>query len=175
MVPHPEGEDDLLARVREVNGLGLSGLELRVALLEQLPCVSGPHERTVRHPADLHRNFAWHSWTPDLLVKRYRDYLGMIERWRLAHPDRVRRYSANPGIDLPDLDDGDGRSKEESAWDRATHGRQLFDVHELRHEHYRQTGEWLPLSEWRTNEWGHLVMVERGPLREYPTSQEDEQ
>ena len=166
-----------MARVREVNDRGLSDFELRAALLELMPPVAGPHSSAVRHPADMRRGVPWHAWSPELLVERHEVYLGMVERWHRAHPGEMRRYRANfnlYGTEVPGLTDEQLRLNKELAWDLATHGGDLFEVGEARLEHHERTGEWLPLSVWRWNDKSKLVMVERGPVREYPWSDDGE-
>ena len=171
----PAVTGDLLARVREVKEQGLPDFELRAALLELMPRVTGPHGSAVRHPADMQRSTPWHTWSPELLVRRHGLYLGMVERWSRAHPGEVRRYNAPVDSELPGLTDEARRISEEMTWDHATHGDSLWEVGEARHEHRERTGEWLPLSVWRTNEERELVMVERGPVREYPRGDDGEE
>ena len=149
----PAGAGDLVARIREVNDRGLSDFELRAALLELMPREPGPHGSAVRHPADMHRPMPWHTWSPELLVERHEVYLGMVERWRRAHPGEARRYNAPLDPDLPGPTDEVLRLSKELEWDRANHGDCWFEVHDARVEHHRRTGEWLPLSVWQWNEY----------------------
>ena len=91
----------------------------------------------------------------------------------------MRRYNAPVDSDMPGPTDEERRARErvieEVEWDVATHPGHFFEVHEARQEHHERTGEWLPLSVWRWNEEGEPVMVERGPVREYPRGRDGEE
>jgi hypothetical protein len=68
----------LVAAVTAVKGRGLSGSELRAALLELLPVLEHlGHD--LRHPAELHGD-RWQGFSAELLVRRYAEYLSMIDR-----------------------------------------------------------------------------------------------
>jgi hypothetical protein len=68
----------LVAAVRAVKARGLSGPELRAALLELLPVLERIGHGIV-HPSELHGD-RWQGFSAELLVRRYAEYLSMIDR-----------------------------------------------------------------------------------------------
>lgn len=49
-------------------------------LLQKFPVLTGAHDKTVRHPYQMH-GWKWATWSPDLIAKSYAKYVEFVDNW----------------------------------------------------------------------------------------------